>query len=289
MFKLYYLFLRQQDMTMNNKTAPARLPADYHTHTTLCKHAEGTPGEFKQAALERGIPELCFTDHCPEPSGYDPRHRMSMAEIPAYYDLVHNLQDGTPPGIFLGIEADYFPGCEKHLSSFLPAQPLDLVLGSIHYIRDWGFDNPDYRKTWEAVDIKGVWKEYFALLIQLVDTRFFDVIGHFDLPKKFGHRLRDREMRELVQPVLDHIAQTGMGIEINTSGWRREVAEAYPSPLILSLASEREIPITFGSDAHAPNEVGHEFKKALQLARETGFRHSLKFRARKGALVPLPD
>lgn len=273
---------------MNNSTLKATLPADYHTHTTLCKHAEGTPLEFKQAALARGIPELCFTDHCPEPSGYDARHRMAMGDIPAYYDLVHSLQDGIPPEVLLGIEADYFPGCATHLAAFLPAQPLDLVLGSIHYIRDWGFDNPDYRKTWESVDVKGVWREYFALLIQLVDTRLYDVIGHFDLPKKFGHRLRDRDMKELVQPVLDHVSRSGMGIEINTSGWRREVAEAYPSPLILSLAAERGIPITFGSDAHNPGEVGFEFGKALQLARETGFQDSLRFRARKGTRVRLP-
>lgn len=273
---------------MTNNTSQARLPADYHTHTPLCKHAEGSPLQFKQAARSRGITELCFTDHCPDPSGYDARHRMAIGEISDYFNLVHDLQDGTPPAIFLGLEADYFPGCESHLAAFLPAQPLDLVLGSIHYIRDWEFDNPDYRKTWESVDVTGAWREYFGLLVQLVDTGLYDVIGHFDLPKKFGHRLRDRDMKEIVQPVLDHVARSGMAIEINTSGWRREVAEAYPSPLILSLAAERGIPITFGSDAHNPGEVGYEFAKALQLAKETGFQDSLQFRARQGKRVTLP-
>jgi histidinol-phosphatase (PHP family) len=285
---LYGAYLSKQDITMNNDTLPLRLPADYHMHTTLCKHAEGTPQEFKQAALKHGIREMCFIDHCPEPSGYDSKHRMSLDEIPAYYDLVRSLQDEAQPAIFLGIEADFFPGCESFLGPFLPAQPFDLVLGSVHYIKDWGFDNPDYRKTWESVDLKGVWKEYFNLLKALVDTRLFDVIGHFDLPKKFGHRLRDPAMKELVQPVLDHVSKSGMGIEINTSGWRREVGEAYPSPLVLSLACERAIPITFGSDAHAPKEVGCDFGKALQLAKEAGYRDSLQFRARTGTRIPLP-
>lgn len=273
---------------MNNTTSSVALPADYHMHTPLCKHATGTPGEFKQAALARGIPELCFTDHCPERSGYDSHHRMSYGEIPAYCDQVHSLQDQTPPGIFLGIEADYFPGCEAFLRTFLPSQPFDLVLGSVHFIKDWGFDNPDYRKVWESVDVKGVWKEYFKLLRELMDTRLFDVIGHFDLPKKFGHRLPDKEMKEMVQPILDHVVKTGMGIEINTSGWRRHVAEAYPSPLILSLAHEREIPITFGSDAHAPEEVGYEFGRGLQLARDAGYSESLQFRGRQRTPVSLP-
>jgi histidinol-phosphatase (PHP family) len=263
------------------------LPPDYHTHTRLCKHATGTPQEFRQQAQSLGLAELCFTDHCPEPSGYDPLYRMTLAELPDYYELIRPLQEeGTPP-VLLGLEADFFPGCEGFLSPFLPAQPLDLVMGSVHYIKNWGFDNPNYLTTWASADLKGVWVEYFKLIRQLVDTRLFDVISHFDLPKKFGHRLRDRDLKELVQPLLDHIAKAGMAFEINTSGWRRPAAECYPSPLILSLAAEREIPITFGSDAHAPDEVGFRFTEALALALETGCKTSLCFKNRVATRVPL--
>jgi len=274
---------------MNTTTSSTAviLPPDYHTHTILCKHATGTPREFRQKAKELGITELCFTDHCPEPSGYDAKHRMTLQEVPAYYDLIRPLQDGDTPPVLLGLEADFFPGCEAFLCSFLPAQPLDLVMGSVHYIKDWGFDNPNYIKTWESVDVKGVWIEYFKLIRQLIDSDLFDVISHFDLPKKFGHRLKDRDAKELVQPVLDQIAKKGMAFEINTSGWRREVAEAYPSPLILSLAAEREIPITFGSDAHTPDEIGFHFAEALTLARETGCKTSLRFNQRHATRVPL--
>ena len=201
-----------------------KLPPDYHMHTTLCKHATGSPADYKASALKLGIPELCFTDHCPEPSGYDAKHRMTVEEVPVYHKLMDSLRESSPPDCLRG----------------------------------------------------------------LVGTHLFDVIGHFDLPKKFGHRLRDKDMTELVQPVLDVIAKSKMGIEINTSGWRRDVHEAYPSPLILSLACEREIPLSFGSDAHAPNEVGYEFAQAVSLARETGFRDSLWFRNRTGTRVALP-
>lgn len=262
-------------------------PSDYHTHTVLCKHAVGTTAEYRQKARELGLAELCFTDHCPEPSGYDPKHRMTLEELPRYYDLIHPLQDGGTPPVLAGLEADYFPGCESFLAGFLPAQPLDLVMGSVHFIKDWAFDNPNYIKTWESADLKGVWREYFKLIRQLVDTKLFDVISHFDLPKKFGHRLRDADMKEFVQPVLDHIARNGMAIEINTSGWRRHVAEAYPSPLILSLAAEREIPLTFGSDAHAPDEIGYQFREAVALAHDTGCKTALRFKHRQATRHPL--
>lgn len=276
---------------MNTTPAPSnevRLPADYHTHTVLCKHATGTTVEFRQAAAAAGVDELCFTDHGPEPSGYDTRHRMSLAQYSDYLAMVQTLQDEESPLVLLGLEADFFPGAEPFLREWLPRQPLDLVLGSVHYIRDWGFDNPDYLKMWESVDVKGVWREYFSLISSTVELRLFDILSHFDLPKKFGHRLRDNVMKDMVQPVLDRIAKAGMALEINTSGWRRDVAEAYPSPLILSLACERGISITFGSDAHAPGEVGYEFTRAVGLAREAGYSESLRFRKRQPTRAPLP-
>lgn len=264
------------------------MPPDYHIHTELCRHAKGAPAEFRQAAARTGIGEMCFTDHCPEPSGYDARHRMTMDQFADYRGLVDGLQDGSSPAVLLGIEADYFPGAERFLSKWLPQHPFDLVLGSIHYIRDWGFDNPDERRIWESVDVTGVWRTYFGLLASLIETRMFDVIGHFDLPKKFGHRLRDKPLTEMVQPVLDRVAAAGMAIEINTSGWRRDVAEAYPSQLILGLARDRGIPVTFGSDAHAPGDVGFEFQRAIRWAKETGYTGSLVFRGRQPVPVAFP-
>ena len=263
------------------------LPPDYHIHTPLCKHASGMPGDYRRAASALGITEICLSDHSPEPSGYDAKHRMSLDQYPDYRRMVESVQDAAQPTVLIGLEADYFPGGERFLQNWLPKQKLDLVLGSVHYIKDWGFDNPDYRDVWASVDVKGVWKEYFGLVACMIATGLFDAIAHFDLPKKFGHRLPDKDMKELVQPLLDKVAEAGMGIEINTSGFRREVEEAYPSPLILSLMREREIGLIFGSDAHEPSQVGHRFQDAIALAREAGYTTFRRFRNRIAAPASL--
>jgi histidinol-phosphatase (PHP family) len=91
-----------------------------------------------------------------------------------------------------------------------------------------------------------------------------------------------------VQPALDRIAAAGMGIELNMSGLVRPCQEIYPSPLILNLARERGIPISFGSDAHGPQDVGRYFDQALKLAKDAGYTHCLRMRGRKKELVPLP-
>lgn len=262
---------------------------DYHMHTVLCKHAAGHVSEYREAARAQEMPELCFSDHAPDPDGYDPLVRMGIADFPEYKALVAGLQDGIPPPALFGIEADYYESGIAFLGEWLPNQGFDLVLGSVHYIEDWCFDHPAYAAEWDRVDVEGAWRRYFTLLTALVRTGLYDVVAHFDLPKKFGHRLSDNLLGELVQPVLDTVAEAGMGIELNTSGLRRPVGEIYPCPLVLSLAHEREIPICFGSDAHAPQEVGAAFPAAVALAREVGYTHFARYRNRERRLVPLDD
>jgi histidinol-phosphatase (PHP family) len=261
---------------------------DYHMHTALCRHAEGAVGDYRSAAGKKGLQEICFTDHAPNPDGYDPAHRMGMADFPEYREAVAGVQDGAMPRVLFGIEADYYQGCEPFLESWLPAQGFDLVLGSVHFINGWGFDNPEERYVWNSVDITGTWKTYFETLGRLIETRLFDAVSHLDIPKKFGHRPPDRDLKAMVLPVLDRMAETGMGMELNTSGLRKPVGEIYPSALIVALAHERDIPICFGSDAHSPGDVGADFDAALRLAREAGYTDYFRIRERKKERVPLP-
>jgi histidinol-phosphatase (PHP family) len=261
---------------------------DYHIHTALCGHAEGEVSDYWLAARGKGIPEICFTDHAPNPDGYDPDHRMRLEQFPLYRDAVADIQGEEAPRALFGVEADYYEGCERFLASWLPAQQFDFVLGSVHFIDGWGFDNPEERHIWDSVDVAATWRKYFIAISGLVESRLFDAVGHIDLPKKFGHRPSDREVKEMLQPVLNRMAEAGMGMELNTSGLRRPVGEIYPSPLIVSLARERDIPICFGSDAHSPVDMGADFALALKLAREAGYSDYFRIRQRKKEQVPLP-
>lgn len=261
---------------------------DYHLHTSLCKHARGMPLAYRAAARERSIPEICFTDHCPTPDGYDPDHRMSMDRFSDYRQAVFELRDGEKPDVLFGIEADYYEGCEPFLREWLPSQSFDFVLGSVHFIDHWGFDNPEHRHVWDSVDIQETWREYFALIGRLAESGLFDAVGHLDLPKKFGFRPSERDLAEMARPAMDKIAKSGMGLEINASGLRKPVGEIYPSEPLLTLARERDIPICFGSDAHSPGEVGDGFEAALDMARQAGYTHSFRILQRKKFLVPLP-
>jgi len=282
--------------------------ADYHIHTELCQHAEGEASAFRARAMDLGLPEICFTDHVPNPDGYDPVNRMRLDQFSLYRTMVADLARANQPVVLFGVEADYYDGCERFLQDWLPRQDFDLVLGSVHYIANWGFDNPGERHVWDSVDVTNTWRTYFKLVgkladcrladrrltgrrladRQLPDSRLADVVGHLDLPKKFGHRPSDRDLREMAQPTLDRVAAAGMSIEINSSGLRRPVHEIYPSALLLSLAKERDIPICFGSDAHRPEEVGWQFDASLALARSVGYTHAVQYHRRQPLPYALP-
>jgi histidinol-phosphatase (PHP family) len=264
------------------------LVADYHLHTVLCKHAIGQPSDFEKRAFDLGLCEIGFSDHMPSVDGYDPKHRMVLEEFPRYLEMIQELAQKANIPIRLGIEADYYTGCEAFLEKWLSSQDFDFVLGSIHFLDGWGFDDPEQLPVWERVDVSETWERYFVLQRKLVETGLFDVVAHMDLPKKFGHSLYNSSIKRLVEPVLDLMALKGMTLEVNTSGLRRPVQEMYPSRLILSMAKERGIPICFGSDAHRPEEVGFGFEKAIRLVKELGFSSYVRFRQREKIFWPLP-
>jgi len=266
---------------------------DYHTHTTLCKHASGEPHEYVEHAIAAGLSEFGIADHCPIPAGYDTRHRMDIAQMPEYRAAYESLAEKYSDKIKLryGIEADYVPGKMDELAKFLRENKFDYVLGSIHFIGDFAFDDPECLAEWKR---KGrpdmVWTRYSELMADLVETGLFDILSHFDLPKKFGFYPADmKSFLGRIGDVLDLAARRGMAIEINSSGLRKTVREIYPSPAILKIAREKGLPITLGSDAHSPDEVAANYREAVELALSAGYREITCYSARKiSRTVPLP-
>ncbi len=262
---------------------------DYHIHTPLCKHASGAPEEYKLHAARLGMPALCFSDHAPAPDGYDSKYRMALDDFPAYRRMIAAIQNQKPPAVGFGIEADYYPAGVEFLRTWLPRQSFDMILGSVHYIGDWAFDNPDERHLWESAGVERAWSRYFQLVGEMADTRLFDIAAHLDLPKKFGFRPPETAVRAMAAPALDRIRAAGMAIEINTAGLRKPVGEMYPAPCLLEMARARGIPICFGSDAHTPAEVGYAFPAALAAARAAGYRAAVRFKARRQIAYALPE
>jgi len=245
---------------------------DYHTHTSLCKHATGTPEDYVLRALELGFDEIGMSEHIPMPDSFDERHRMSIEEYyQRYAPSVVEVSERYKKRIQVrrGIEADFFDGTQEWVREFIKENDFDFVIGSVHFLGSWGVDDPTFVHRYEEADVDRIYEEYFHTVERAVRTGLFDIVGHYDLVKKFGYR-PTRNMDELIREVIGEIKKNDLCLEINTSGLRKPVQEMYPSEFILSLARDVRLPLTLGSDAHAPEDVGKDFPLAVEMIERYG-------------------
>jgi histidinol-phosphatase (PHP family) len=267
---------------LKNDTPPMQLPADYHMHTPLCRHAVGEPVDYARCAEAAGLTEIGFSDHSPMPRDDFDNWRMFDRQLDEYVAKVRLAQKNFPQlTIRLALEVDYLPGHEDWIRSLAARHPWDYFIGSVHYVSDsWDIDNPAKLSEWKKRDAFEVWKIYFDRLALAAESNLFDIIGHADLPKKFGIRPA-QDCTPLYEKFLDAVARSNCAIELNTAGLRKDCKEIYPSRDLLQIAFAKHIPITFGSDAHAPEEVGMNFIEAMELARATGFSETCRFQQRQ--------
>jgi histidinol-phosphatase (PHP family) len=266
-----------------------QLLPDYHMHTPLCRHASGAPVDYARRAVELGFTEIGFSDHAPMARDDFDDWRMFNSQLEEYVAQVRQAQRTFPQlTIRLALEVDYLPGQEEWIRDLAGRHPWDYFIGSVHYVsEDWAIDSPFQLAKWQERDTFEVWSVYFDWLTRAAEAGLFQIIGHADLPKKFGHR-PTQDCTALYERFLTAAQKHHCAIELNTAGLRKECQEIYPSRQILALALQKRVPITFGSDAHKPEEVGLNFAAALALAREVGYREHARFAARKISLTPLP-
>ncbi len=264
------------------------LPADYHMHTPLCRHAKGEPTEYAARAVAVGLDEIGFSDHSPMAADDFDNWRMRAAELDEYVEKVQRARRDHPAlSIKLGLEVDYLPGHEDWIRTLAARHRWDYFIGSVHYVSDtWAVDDPSRLADWKGRDPFEIWSLYFDRLTAAASSGLFDIIGHADLPKKFGIRPQ-QDCAPLYRPFLEAAAKSNTAIELNTAGLRKDCAEIYPSRTLLDLAHSAGVAITFGSDAHAPAEVGLNFAEAIALARDVGYTHCCRFSNRQRQVVAI--
>ncbi|MGR3320013.1 MAG: histidinol-phosphatase HisJ [Candidatus Anammoxibacter sp.] len=258
---------------------------DYHIHTKLCGHASGEMAEYVECAIAAGVKEMGFSDHLPMVINHGTGLAMSIEKLPLYVEEVLSLRSKYPEiDIKLGIEADYFPGLEEDCKKAIDQYPFDYVIGSVHFIKKWGFDNINQIDQWAEKNINQVYRDYYALLRKSAQSGLFDIIGHSDLVKKFGQKPSD-DLTDEIEHTARVFGDNNLTCEINTSGLRRPVSEIYPSLNILKIYKKYNISIIFGSDAHSPNDVACDFDSAYLMAANAGYEDEAQFVMRKKKMV----
>ncbi len=264
---------------------------DYHIHTSLCGHASGTPDQYLAAARERGLKEIGFSDHFPLGAlGYIPRHKVTMEpeELAGYVAEVRRLGGLFPDlTVRLGTEVDFLPEKTAVIADRLSDHPFDYIIGSVHFLEGWDFTHPARAKEYGAKNLRDLYDAYFNLIWEACRSGLFDIIGHADIIKKFGYVLPAAEMETYYEKTARVLRQTGTCLELNTAGRDAPVNRFYPDLRCLEICFREGVPVTLGSDAHAPEQVGRYFKQAAELLRRAGYKTLTGFSRRRQISIDL--
>jgi len=280
---------------------------DSHVHIERGEYTKEWIDRFIETGKKKGIEKLCITEHVhlfqefkDIPSMLikkfgENKDTLFMKEwwsknckqkLDLYVQFIEDLKrEGYP--LKLGMEVDWL-GEEPNelIQEVISKYPWDILIGSVHWIRGWGFDHPDRLFTWKKRDIYKVYENYFSLIKEAAQSKMFDVIGHLDVIKLFGI-YPEKNWLCMVKKVINIISEVKVAVEVNTAGLRKPVGEIYPKEEFLDLLKDKKVPLTLSSDAHNPEDVGCKFKEVLKILKKKGYKKLIIFNKRNPSFISI--
>jgi histidinol-phosphatase (PHP family) len=272
-----------------------------HTHTNFCDGVDDVE-TICRAAYEQGLVSVGFSSHAPirKKTGLSSDWHLRDDRLEEYLDEVRSARRrwaGKLP-VFLGLEADYIRGLTGPADTDYRDMGLDYLIGSVHYVHSpkggepFTVDGPreeferDLREQFNG-DGEALMETYWDAVTDMLREGGFDILGHLDLIKKNnphrewfspeGEPYRRRSAR-----IAEAAAESGTVVELNTGGLNRgKTTEPYPSPAILRLLKERDVPIVITADAHRAGHLLGHYDTARQALLDAGYTRTVLFEGRQ--------
>ncbi len=247
-------------------------PADTHTHSNFSVDARDSIGQMALTALAKGIKYLTCTDHL-EHNQSDEGYGFWDAEKYDFEIKRISKLFGKQVRILKGIEFSephYYPEALCKLAE----ENFDVIIGGIHYIGNLGchyFDPayPKFKPLIQDYDARRCFEEYYQEVLQSVQQGGFQVLAHFDNPKRY---LRENFPDwPIVDQIMSEMVKNDIALEINTSPYRKGFNE--PSPgfdTVKKYLRAGGKKITLGSDAHRKEDIAADFERAGKFLSSLG-------------------
>lgn len=262
-----------------------------HTHTTFCD-GQSTVQEQVEAARRLGFVSLGFSGHAMQ--GFDWKYCMSAEHQIAYLRALRDAQaeaaaENTSPRIWVGLEQDGLVPAEEKKKN---RRDCDYLIGSTHYFPEpldgeWvAVDGPPellMRCVQERFggDAQAMAAEYYRMHGAYVAADHPDIIGHFDIVRKYAVRLGlDTQATAYREAALAALSQARKGcavLEVNTGNIARGYDSApYPAAFVLDAWRELGGEVTLTSDCHDARLLDCAFDAAVAALRARGWKRLLR-------------
>jgi histidinol-phosphatase (PHP family) len=271
---------------------------DYHIHPNYSLDAEGTLAEFCQAAVKKDISEIAFTTHVDtDPATEDCFIIVSGEKVNVHsgywledYEtsVLRVADEYQEKGLIvrLGAEIDLYSDVAGNLPDNFYDVDFDLIIGSVHLIDHVAISTEEGAKEiFSRYSPRGLADIYFPLLLDALDEHLIDIVGHLDIYRRYGSKYYGEKIDSIWEPYLDELVNKmksqNLGFEINTSTWRRGLAQPMPDTKIVEQLVESGVDVvTTGSDAHRPADVGYGMCKAEEMLQSLGVNNPARFDSR---------
>ncbi len=262
-----------------SQTCTPNLPADYHMHSHNSGDSRAPMGDMVRACIEKGLPEICFTEHMDMdyPLLPDLPKDPFILDITSYKEELLKYKEKYKDKITVkyGIEIGMQPQIADDNMKLVADNDFDFVIASMHLLNK---RDPFYSDFWDADTVENIFRDYFSSTLENIKLfTDFNVLGHLDYIARYvpeGDTTYSYErFKDLIDEILVYLVKNDKGLDVNSKvlGYSDTLD---PNPCPAALKRFYELGgriITFGSDAHRPEAVGCGFEKIRQIALDAGF------------------
>lgn len=278
---------------------------DYHMHFEYGSYDLAWVQGFFDSAEKRGIAEIGITEHS---HGFKEFEELYNAELilddsavgryqrkwlrqnkfkyslDEYFSFMDMLKRKGYP-VKTGIEICNFRN-QAAVEKIIAPYAFDYVIGSVHYLRGWGYDFSAIKDEWNRHPLEEIYEWYAQEVENICQSGLYDVLGHpFNI--RLYNILPDFPVEHILRRVAAALKKAGMAVDINTgTKYRYPIAEISPYPDFLRLAKEYDLPVITSSDAHQPEDCGRYIEEAVAYAQSVGYTGFLRFAQRQRIATP---
>ncbi len=260
---------------------------DLHLHSEYSWDAQQKIPAIVKKAKEKGIFYAGITDHVDfigkAPKGADNFDYKGRKE-----EIIRLRKEF--PGLLMGAEIGEPHIYRGEYGEFLKEKNFDYLVGAVHFR---GNETPVYdRYFYSRSSMDDAYREYFAEVRKLVEYGKFDILAHLDLVHRRGANFnKDYSYEKFsaeIKPILKTMVEKNIGLEINTSGLRRDAKDTLPSmDAVKAYVEAGGDIITVGSDAHKISDTFLGIEKAYGSLDAAGVEEITVFKNRKPEKIKL--
>lgn len=253
---------------------------DLHVHTTFCD-GKNTPRQMVESAIQKGIQTLGLLVHSYTPALDSDDYCVDKANVQPFIKEINRLKVEYKDKITIlcGVERDFI--------SVMPTTGFDYVIGSLHYFKVNGeFYSIDESREGFISNVENVFdgdyysacENYFETLKKECENCNVDIIGHFDLVRKFNKNqcLFDESNPRYIESAksaIEKLLTLNKPFEINLGAIYRGYQDTpYPNDWAIEYIKSKGGKFILSSDSHGADSLALDFDKWIKEFSKKGIK-----------------